>query len=174
MTSAPGSLYNWSKHDDGLKFQIVMAPNGICIDAFGPCFGFHHDAFLYNDSALKEEFRSIFESHGASVYADSAYPRQLGLFTSFKDPKKRLDRDQRHGQALLCSARGEVEHYFSMVVSNWRLFNNRADMKAGKRPIPALVFASFFLTNCLTCASGSNQSAARFNCLPPSLEEYLE
>jgi hypothetical protein len=85
---------------------------------------------------------------------------------SVNDPN--YDADQR-----LRSVRGEIEHLFSLVTMNWGGIANARQMKVAERPVCNYILACFWLTNCLTCATGGNQTSTRFDCPPPSLEEYL-
>jgi hypothetical protein len=46
-------------------------------------------------------------------------------------------------------------------------------MKVALQPVCAYIIACFWLTNCMTCANGGNQTSWRFDCPPPTLDEYL-
>jgi hypothetical protein len=141
------------------------------LDLSGPIAGFHHDAYLFTKSKVEEKFEVIFTQTNSVVYADSAYPALPGLFRSVKG---KLSKPVRQVQDALCSARGEIEHFFAFLINNFRGLSNTLEMKTGLRHIGVLIRLCVFLANCLICAEGGNQTSQRFGCPPPTLRQYLD
>lgn len=141
------------------------------MDLSGPVAGYHHDAYLFDKSRIAEKFDEIFTDTNSVVYADSGYPVVPGLFRSMKG---KLSEPVRHVQDALCSARGEIEHFFAFLINNFRGLSNTLEMKTGLRHIGILIRLCVFLANCLICAEGGNKTSQRFGCLPPTLREYLD
>ena len=154
-----------------LRVVSNATDKGLCLDLFGPELGFHHDSHIFNNSGIDAKLNRIHSNAaGAVLYGDSGYPRVPGLFVSYKG--KQIGQYQEIQNAL-CSVRGEIEHFFSLVTVNFRALSNPLEMKPGQRHVAGFVRCAIFFANCLTCANGGNQASIRFECSPPSLREYL-
>ena len=80
-------LYNGHKRVHGIKFQSVVAPNGLITSVFGPVEGRRHDSGMLVDSGLLQELSHYsFAPDGTPlcVYGDPAYPLRVHLQGSFK------------------------------------------------------------------------------------------
>ena len=79
-------LYNGHKRVHGIKFQSIVAPNGLIASLFGPVKGRRHDSMLVDSGLLQELSQYSFASDGTPlcVYGDRAYPLRVHLQGPFK------------------------------------------------------------------------------------------
>ena len=77
-------VYNGHKRCHALKFQAVMAPNGIVANLQGPYEGRRHDSFLLHESDMLTELSNLLGGQYC-VYGDPAYPLHRCLITPFPD-----------------------------------------------------------------------------------------
>ena len=70
-----------TKTVNSIKFQSVVAPNGLIANLYGPVEGKRHDSGMLADSNLLNSLRQhTIESNGNSlcIYGDPAYPLHVG------------------------------------------------------------------------------------------------
>ena len=80
-------LYNGHKRVHGIKFQSVIAPNGLIADLFGPVEGRRHDSGMLAISNLLPRLQA--HSHRVNggplcIYGDPAYPLRVHLQAPFR------------------------------------------------------------------------------------------
>ena len=72
--------YNGKFKKCGLKWQVVLLPNGICVVA-GPHLGPRHDSRVLLESSIEDDLSSLTHNLNLqdplAVYGDSAYKRSL-------------------------------------------------------------------------------------------------
>ena len=80
------AVYNGHKRVHALKFQSVVAPNGMIANLFGPVEGRRHDSRLLVMSGLLEQLEQhSFSPDGVAlyIYGDLAYPHPVHLQRPF-------------------------------------------------------------------------------------------
>jgi hypothetical protein len=181
-------IFSGHKKRPGLKFQTVIAPNGLLINAYGPAPGRNHDSNVLTKSGILPTLRQLhawgvlnqpanydpsMPLRGISIYGDSAYPKRLGLFSAYK--KFQLDAvpARKPIQDGLVEARSEIEHFYGNLILQWRGISNQLEMKNGLRPVGQYIMATLFFQNCFVCAEGSSQTSKKFGLKPPTLTQYL-
>ena len=80
-------LYNGHKRVHGIKFQSVIAPNGLIADLFGPVEGRRHDSGMLAISNLLPRLQA--HSHRVNggplcIYGDPTYPLRVHLQAPFR------------------------------------------------------------------------------------------
>lgn len=92
--SRPGkhqrTLYNGHKRVHAIKFQSVVAPNGLIANLYGPVIGKRHDSGMLAESGLLGDLQRYSHSHDGQplcVYGDPAYPISVHMQRSFKGPQ---------------------------------------------------------------------------------------
>ncbi|XP_061188015.1 uncharacterized protein LOC133196090 [Saccostrea echinata] len=81
------TIYSGHKRIHGLKFQSVMAPNGLIANLSGPYEGKRHDAGIFRESNLANDLlRNMNSPNGEPfcLYGDAAYPINQHLLGPFK------------------------------------------------------------------------------------------
>ena len=83
-------VYNGWKHAHGLKFQSIVAPDGILLHLDGPYLGRHHDAWVLQVSGLLEILDVQLQKGEKSycIYGDPAYSVGRRLHTYFNSIDK--------------------------------------------------------------------------------------
>ncbi len=68
-------LFSSHKRYLGVKYQKVMAPNGMIVHVYSPYPGKNHDLGLLEASGLKDQLCQIFDGNGQPIalYSDKAY-----------------------------------------------------------------------------------------------------
>ena len=64
------------------------------------------------------------------------------------------------------------ENGIGMINNRWKLLDFRKVGMKSKQPLALYYKLGGLLTNCITCLEG-NQIGEYFQCLPPTLEQYL-
>ncbi|KAM7436750.1 hypothetical protein ABFA07_013482 [Porites harrisoni] len=148
-------MYSGHKRVHCLKFQSVMAPNGIIAHLFGPIEGRRHDAFMLGESNLLPLLERMVKPNGDPyvVYGDPAYGITRHIISPFRGAH--LTRPQQLFNAEMSKCRICVEWGFGKILQYFKYY---------------LVGA--LLINCHTCLYGS-LTGTYFDLEPPSLETYL-
>jgi hypothetical protein len=64
------------------------------------------------------------------------------------------------------------ENNISLINNKWKVLDYRKVIMKSTQPLAIYYKLGALLTNCLTCLDG-NQIGEYFNCVPPTLEQYL-
>lgn len=177
-----GATYNGHKKFHALKFQAVMLVNGIIGHLYGPVEGRRNDNFLLVESGLLEWCRSFAirpgipddvppEERYLQLFGDSAYGVSYQILSPFAGLGERTEEEKMWNQAM-SKPRMSVEHGFGIVVSTWPFLNAFWKLRVYQSPIGRYYRVAVLLTNAINCYR-PNLIAQRFDCLPPTLEEYF-
>ena len=165
--------YSGHHHDHGLSYQSVVTPDGLIRDFAGPFDGRRHDGHVYQHSHLEERLEQCCTTAADDVnyhiFGDSAYPR--GRFLQKMIPAPSAGPETLHNEAM-AKIRVSVEHGFAKVVQLWQLTQSWIRQKVLETDVGIQFRAAVLLTNVHTCMYGS-LTGSRFQCDPPTLEEYL-
>jgi hypothetical protein len=156
----------------GVKFQAIVAPDGLILSYCGPFMGRVHDVIMYNRSQIPEKLRQIM-SHQEPLflYGDSAYESCYRVITPYKQTRPLLDQEIQFNKAL-SSDRISVEQAFGKVASQFAANQYKGFHRALLQPIAFYYRISVLLTNCHTIFNG-NAISRRYRIEPLSLDEYL-
>lgn len=168
-------MYSGHKRAHGLKFQSVIAPDGLFVDLFGPIEGSRHDSYMLGQSNLLVKLRELMPEDGSlgtvySIYGDPAYPQSLHLFGGFRNAVP--GSPEAHWNTLMSQVRQVVEWGFKEIIAQWAFVDSRPRMKIIQSPIAKYYVIAAFLTNLRNCFYGG-QIASYFDTVPMSIEEYL-
>jgi hypothetical protein len=89
-------LCNGHKRKHAIKFQSVMAPDGLTIHLSKPLVGCRHDAFILQESGLLEVLRRhcrVDDVHYC-IHGDPAYPRSAHLYRPYLGNNLRPEEQQ--------------------------------------------------------------------------------
>ncbi len=167
-------VYNGHKRVHSLKFQSVVAPNGLIANLYGPVEGRRHDAAMLVMSGLMDELEQhSFDPNGAPlcIYGYPAYPHQIHLQRPFQQ-RQRLTPEQEAFNQSMSQVRVSVEWIFGELVSYFKFVDFKKNLKLGLSPVGKTYMVSALLRNALTCLYGSN-TAEYFGVQPPALEFYF-
>ena len=133
-------LYNGHKRYHALKFQSVVAPNGLIANLYGPVEGKRHgpiegkrhrpvegkthDSDMLMDSGLSNQLQKY--SFGQNqrplcIYEDPAYPLRVHLQAGFKGT--RLSQQQVDWNTRMSEARVSVEWIFGNIITYFKFLD---------------------------------------------------
>ncbi|CAH3176394.1 unnamed protein product, partial [Porites evermanni] len=123
-------LYNGHKRVHGIKFEQVLAANGIIVRMYGPVEGKKHDAGVLRMSGLYQDLeRHSWAPDGTPlcIYGDTAYPLRVHLQTGFKGAN--LTPDQEQFNKSMSDVRTSVEWTFGEIVKDWAFLDFKKNLK---------------------------------------------
>lgn len=156
----------------GVKFQALVAPDGLILSCSGPYMGRVHDILMFHRSGLPERLRELTNNREPLfLYGDIAYQSCFRVITPFKRTRPLLNEEIQFNKAL-SSDRIGVEQAFGKVATHFATNQYKAFHRALLQPIAFYYRISILLTNCHTIFYG-NAISTRYNINPLTLEEYL-
>lgn len=169
------NLYSGYKKGHGYKFQALIVACGLLFDIYGPLPGRRNDWFMWTDSRLGQFLRAL-PLHASGkpyyIYGDSGYYLWKDILVSGFKGRYLTAREEKFNTTFN-TPRTSVEWGFRSVTQMWRSLNMVEEQKVGRTAVGYQYLAACLLTNFLTCLDGTNQTAAYFNCPPPTLERYM-
>jgi nuclease HARBI1 len=163
-----------------MKFQALSLPNGLFGHLYGPHEGRRNDNFLLEESGLLEKARQ----HAFRIGADETTPIEERYFQIFGDPAygvspllispfggEKTDAQQRWNNEM-SAVRISVEHGFGGVLNVWPFLRAYWKHRVYSSPIGRFYRVGVLLFNAINCFR-PNQTAQKFNCEPPTIEDYF-
>jgi len=172
-TTGQEVAYSGHKRYHALKYQALIAPDGMFVDLFGPIEGRINDQGLLNESKLIDRLPSLEEASGPSffIYGDGGYAVQPRLICPWPEPVH--DRSQRNFNLRMSKLRVCIEWSFNHVLSLFSFFDYKRHQKIFMRPVGSFWRVAVILANCHSCLRQSNEISLKFGVKPPTLSEYL-
>ena len=166
-------MYSGHKQCHGIKFQGVVAPDGMFVSLFGPIEGSRHNLYMLLESGLLPKLVAMFpeNTNQFTLFGDPAYPQSAQIIGGFCYAV--AGSEEARWNTAMSKVRQCVEWGFNEVLKQWKFLNHLPSMKVFELPLGHYYFVGCFLTNLLTCLYG-NQTTRHFNTRAPSVEEYLE
>ena len=168
------AVYNGHKRVHAIKFQSVVAPNGLIANLFGPVEGRRHDSALLAMSGLLPqlaEYSFSPEGQALCLYGDPAYPHRVHLQRPF--PRRPYLTPEEHAfNQSMSRVRVSVEWIFGDIINSFKFMDFKKNQKIGLSPVGQFYIASALLRNANTCLYGSSTSEY-FNLQPPALGDYF-
>eukprot|EP00795_Rhopilema_esculentum_P008805 gene8805-biopygen1709 len=168
------TVYNGHKRVHALKYQAVVAANGLIANLYGPVEGKRHDARLLRESGiiqLLENHSNRLDGTPLCIYGDPAYPLRPHLQAPFKN--NHLTEEQQAYNKAMSKVRDSVEWVFGEILQYFAFVDFKKNQKIALSEIGKMYRACALLHNARTCLYGS--SVSRFMDIePPSLETYFQ
>ena len=178
--SRPGQnqrvLYNGHKRVHAIKFQSVVAPNGLIANLYGPVIGKRHDSRMLAESGLLGDMQLYSISplgQPLCVYGDPAYPVSVHLQSPFKGPRARITPLQKDYNSAMSRVRSSVEWVFGDITNYFAFLDFKKNLKIGLSAVGKMYSVCALLTNARTCLYKSLTSSF-FGLDPPELEDYFQ
>lgn len=165
-------MFSGHKRVHCLKFQSVVAPNGLIAHMFGPIEGRRHDAFMLGVSGLTDKLSRFQTPTGEPyvVYGDPAYGLTRNIIGPFRGAH--ITDDEQAFNTEMSKVRTCVEWGFGKICQNFAYLDFKKNLKVLLQPVGKYYLVASILINCHTCLYGS-QTSTFFDLDPPSLETYL-
>ena len=166
-------VYSGHKRLHGLKFQSVVAPNGLIANLYGPIEGRRHDAAMLRYSGILPELEQNMTLNDGtifSLYGDPAYPLLPHIITPFRGAV--ITNQERIFNKRMSKLRTSAEWTFGKIRSIFAFLDYKKNNKLYLQPVGKYYAVAAILTNCHTCLYGST-TTTYFGVNPPSLEEYM-
>jgi hypothetical protein len=174
--------YTGYKKFHGMKFQGLVAPNGLIVHLDGPYRTPQNDCGVLQLSELLGKLEAygiqpgsregdLVEYHFFQVYGDSAYgvsPLMVSPYLGVSE----LTADQKAWNKVMGGVHISVEHGFGLVLQDWPFLQVFWKQKVWGMACGVMYRVGVLLTNAHSCVR-PNQMAQHYGCKPPSLEEYF-
>ena len=166
-------VYNGHKKVHALKFQSVVAPNGLVANLFGPVEGKRHDSGMLADSGLLQQMSQhcvLPNGNPLCIYGDPAYPLSVHLQAGFKGAN--ITAQQLIWNSRMSAVRVSVEWVFGDIINYFKFLDFKKNLKLGLNAVGKMYIICALLHNARCCLYGS-QTSNYFQCEPPIIEAYF-
>ena len=169
------SVYTRFKKCHGVKFQSITVPDGFVAYLRGPWPAQTHNARMFCESHLMEEFEDIMPANAPTavyaLYGDLAYAQSIYLLGGFWKPPAGSHEAMfnRH----MSSVQITVEWGFGDIINKWKFLDFRSVMKIFEMPVGEFYTNGMFLSNICNCLYG-NKTQQYFGALQLTLDEYFD
>ena len=167
-------LYNGHKRVHAVKFQSVVAPNGLISNLYGPVEGRRHDSSMLAMSNLYP----LLVQHSITpngtplcIYGDPAYPIRTQLKCPFPC-RFALNPQQKEFNKAMSNGRTAVEWVFGEIVRYFVFMDFKNKLKVQLSAVGKMYSVCALLTNAHTCLYKSTTSDY-FGVEPPLVEEII-
>lgn len=166
--------YSGYKKCHALKYQAAITPDGLISHLVGPYMGSWGDWEVYNHANLDLVLRNLYHNQERLyLYGDPAYYLSYRVIPPYKAlPGVPLNPVLQEINAHMSSLRISIEHGFGQTMMLWSFNSFRTGLKIRLSPVAAYFLISVLFSNIHTCLYG-NQTSQKFQCIPPTIDEYL-
>ena len=128
-------MYSGHKRIHCLKFQSVVAPNGLIANLYGPIAGRRHDAFMLSVSNLQSKLTAITMQDGSPyvIYGDPAYGVSRTILAPYRG--SHLTQQQESFNKAMSGVRVSVEWAFSKIINNFSFLDFKRNNEVLLQPI---------------------------------------
>ena len=165
-------IYNGHKRVHAIKFQSVVAPNGMIVNLFGPVEGRKHDSGMLACSGLLTKLQQHSYAPNGNplcIYGDPAYPLRAHLQGPFPGPNVA----QKAYNKSMSQCRVAVEWVFSDIINFFAFLDFKKDLKIGLSAVGKMYVCCALIRNARNCLYKSTTSNF-FELEPPSLMDYFQ
>jgi nuclease HARBI1 len=176
-------LFNGKDKIHALKNQGTSAPDGLIVDIYGPvCSRRHDQLIIFNNSRFNSKLRDCqldagvplnmhFKSYADKGYMSTshcrgAYKRRVGL------PAHEWNWQKRRNDKMKAVRAVGAEFPFAKVANTTRYIDYAKVLTIQVSAVGKFYIIAALLANVNSCLYG-NTTRAFFDCLPPSLSEYM-
>ena len=166
-------VYNGHKRVHALKYQSVVAANGMIANLYGPVEGRSHDAGILRRSELLhklEQYCNKADGSPLCIFGDPAYPVRPHIQAPYKN--NNLSDAEKDFNKAMSSVRVSVEWVFGEITEYFAFVDFKKTQKIALSEVGTMYKMCALLRNARTCLYGSSTSTF-FGIDPPTLEEYF-
>lgn len=164
------ATYNGKHRTHQLRYQLVLAPDGLFVSCCGPFVGTRHDVTILQESGLQPVLHPIVTQPPKQymIYGDAAYQGEALVLHPFISPAPHSIQARYNRE--LASLRTRVENNFANMNNHFAMTLLKKSQRSGLQPVALYVMVNVLFINIHTCLNGAN---VPFDISPPSLEQYL-
>lgn len=173
------AYYNGWKSMHGVKVQCVLFPNGLIGDAYGAITLRRSDLYFLHESKINQRLAALQQGNDMQfgVYGDKVYAPNTHVVGGMSRRREqnfgRAMSEQEMKTNLIANAmRQHIELGFGKLIQNWKYIGVSSNLKLMESDVSKAILVSIILHNCYVCLNHS-ATAMKFECSPPSLEQYL-
>lgn len=107
-----------------------------------------------------------------ALYGDPGYSNSKYIKVGYKN-HQRLSEKQKFFNKTMSALRVSVEYGFGKILQLFAFVDFKKNQKLYLQRLKMQYYVAALLTNCYICMNGS-QICDFFQCLPPSINEYLQ
>ena len=166
-------LYNGHKKVHALRFQSVVAPNGLVANFYGPLEWKHHDSGMLAMSGLLDVLRRYCLSpydHALCTYGDPGCLLRPCLQAPFRGVV--LTFDQQAWTKSMEKVGVSVEWIFGDIINYFKFLDFKKDLKIGLSSVSKMYVFCALLHNPRTILY-RNATSQNFDVNPPTLGVYF-
>ena len=166
------ACYSGHKRAHMLKYQSVVAPDGLFLHIWGPLEGRRHDMTTFRASKIEDTLASCMnvDNQQYCIYGDPAYVLRPYLQIGYTGAN--LTEGQMLYNASMSAVRECVEWGFKDLKQIFTINDFARGLKVFRTPVALLTHASAGIHNIRCCLYGS-QTSRYLNCRPPAVEDLV-
>jgi len=156
-----------------VAFQVTTGIDGIIMDMYGGFPGSRHDSHIYTSSLFNRRFAEIQQINNIQykTYVDKGYYNDTHTVAAYHI-NINTPIEHRNANNIMTRQRIGVEWGIEKIYVICPLIKHLEFMKTQLSPISSYIYSSALLCYIHTCLN-ANQNATYFDCIPPTLEDYL-
>lgn len=167
-------IYKGSKQVSAIKFQSVVAPNGLIANLYGPIEATRHDCSMLRESGMLPQLDLYSRSPTGNplcIYGDMKYPIRPQLQMPFTGVH--LSPSEQAYNASIAGVKGAVQWVFDDIGNYFNFLDFRKSGKISFDAIKKVYAVCGILRNAHTCLYESTSTVDVFNVHPPSIHDYF-
>jgi hypothetical protein len=169
------ALFSGHKRYHCLSYQTVTTPDGLIFHMYGPEEERRHHTTLYRKSNMNYHLSRSLTGEGDNarqfcIYGDGAYLMRPWLQVGFS--RHAATTEQLRYNAEMSAARVAVEWNYKDLKAMWSTQDFKRKLKVRQSPVAVLYITSALLWNCKVCFDHGSQAGSKFQCQPPTFEQY--
>ena len=174
------AMWNGYHHGHFLIWQGVSFPDGMLV-LEGPFPGYQTDTMVWRDCHIRDQIEEIMQERLAEdpprqrlrLYADKIYNTSNLVVAAWSHRHGPVADWQTRENSIMSGIRIAVEWTFGTIVMLFAFCDYCKGQRLFGSPVAKQYTIASFLANCHCCLYG-DEHTAHFNCLAPTLEEYLQ
>lgn len=170
-------MYNGRKKKHCLNWQALTSPSGMIVSMLGPAEGRSHDTRMYRDFNTLNKLNALHypENDGEGdenyhIYGDKGYWNDERMMTPSRG--NNMTAEERAYNREMATYRVSVENCFAILANHWRFPSAINCQRIHGSPVANNYLVTILVYN-MHCCLYENEVSVRFDCAPPSLEDYL-
>lgn len=169
----------WNGYKKGwfLAYQGILFPDGMIV-VNGPESGHYTDVMVWRDCEVRDTLNTIMAEREAAgqqrlkLYADKLYRTNSLIISAYSLRDGALLPWMTNSNAIMSAIRVGVEWAFGKIIVRAAYSDFSKGQRLQESAVAKYYYVAVLLCNIHTCMNGSVHTK-HFNCVPPTVEDYL-